>query len=57
MTGKPIPAEVKPRRPGDPARLVASSEEAKRILGWTPKRADLQVILKDAWDWHQQRYQ
>lgn len=57
VTGKPIPAEVKPRRPGDPARLVASSEEAKRILGWTPKRADLQVILKDAWDWHQQRYQ
>lgn len=57
VTGKPIPAEVKPRRPGDPARLVASSEEAKRILGWTPKRADLDVILADAWTWHQQRYQ
>ncbi len=57
VTGKPIPAEVRPRRPGDPARLVASSAEAKQLLGWTPKRADLEVILRDAWAWHQQRYQ
>lgn len=57
VTGKPIPAEIKPRRPGDPARLVASSGEAKRILGWEPKRAQLQTILEDAWAWHQQRYQ
>ncbi len=56
VTGHPIPAEMKPRRPGDPARLVASSEEAKYVLGWTPKRADLETILRDAWDWHQQRY-
>ena len=56
VTGHPIPAEMKPRRPGDPARLVASSEEAKHVLGWTPKRADLETILRDAWDWHQQRY-
>ena len=56
ITGHPIPAEVKPRRPGDPARLVASSEQAKQILGWTPKRADIDVILRDAWAWHQQRY-
>lgn len=57
VTGKPIAAEMKPRRPGDPAQLVASSEKAKQILGWTPKRADLDVILADAWAWHQQRYQ
>ena len=56
VTGHPIPAEIKPRRPGDPARLVASSEEAKQVLGWTPKRADLTTILRDAWEWHQQRY-
>ena len=56
VTGHPIPAEVKPRRPGDPARLVASSEQAKQTLGWTPKRADIDVILHDAWAWHQQRY-
>ncbi len=56
VTGHPIPAEMKPRRPGDPARLVASSEQAKQVLGWTPKRADLETILRDAWAWHQQRY-
>jgi UDP-glucose 4-epimerase len=56
ITGHPIPAEIKPRRPGDPARLVASSEQAKQTLGWTPKRADIDVILRDAWAWHQQRY-
>ena len=57
VTGKPIPAELKPRRPGDPARLVASSEQAKSILGWQPKHADLDDILASAWAWHQQRYQ
>ncbi len=56
VTGHPIPVEVKARRAGDPARLVASSEEAKHVLGWTPKRADLNSILRDAWAWHQQRY-
>lgn len=56
VTGHPIPAEVKPRRPGDPARLVASSEQAKSVLGWQPKHADLNDILASAWAWHQQRY-
>jgi UDP-glucose 4-epimerase len=56
VTGHLIPAEVKPRRPGDPARLVASSEQAKQVLGWVPKRADIVEILRDAWEWHQQRY-
>lgn len=57
VTGKPIPAEVKPRRPGDPARLVASSELARKTLGWQPKHADLGDILQSAWAWHQMRYQ
>ena len=56
VTGHPIPAEVKPRRAGDPARLVASSEAAKAVLGWQPKHAELMGILEDAWAWHQQRY-
>jgi len=56
VTGHPIPVEIKPRRAGDPARLVAASDEAKRLLGWTPKRPDINVILEDAWAWHQQRY-
>ena len=56
VTGKPIPAEVKPRRPGDPARLVASSAQAKSVLGWQPQHAELDDILASAWAWHQQRY-
>ncbi len=57
VTGHPIPAEMKPRRAGDPARLVASSEAAKAVLGWKPKHDQLLGILEDAWAWHQQRYQ
>ncbi|GAA3751920.1 UDP-glucose 4-epimerase GalE [Terriglobus aquaticus] len=56
VTGKPIPAEIKPRRAGDPARLVASAEEARRILGWVPKTPEIDRILESAWQWHQQRY-
>ena len=56
VTGHPIPVEIKPRRPGDPARLVASSEQAKAVLGWQPKHAELEDILASAWAWHQQRY-
>ena len=56
VTGHSIPVEIRPRRPGDPARLVASSEEAKSTLGWQPKHAQLDDILASAWAWHQQRY-
>jgi UDP-glucose 4-epimerase len=56
VTGHPIPVEIKPRRPGDPARLVASSEQAKLHLGWTPAHPTLDDILASAWAWHQQRY-
>ena len=52
VTGHPIPAEIAPRRAGDPAQLVASSEKAKTVLGWKPRYADLEVIVASAWNWH-----
>jgi UDP-glucose 4-epimerase len=56
VTGHAIPVELKPRRPGDPARLVASSEKARAELGWTPKTPQIDDIVASAWQWHQQRY-
>ena len=56
VTGHPIPVEIKPRRPGDPARLVASSAQAKSNLGWIPKHTEIDDILASAWAWQQQRY-
>jgi UDP-glucose 4-epimerase len=56
VTGHAIPVELKPRRPGDPARLVASSERAKAELGWKPQISEIDDILQSAWDWQQQRY-
>lgn len=50
VTGHPIPAEVAPRRAGDPAVLVASSDKIKRELGWNPTRTDLHRIVSDAWE-------
>ena len=52
VTGHPIPAEIAPRRAGDPAQLVASSEKAKTVLGWKPQYADLETIVTTAWNWH-----
>lgn len=52
VTGHPIPAEVKERRAGDPAILIASSQKAKDILGWNPKYNSLEKIITDAWNWH-----
>jgi UDP-glucose 4-epimerase len=49
VTGHPVPTEVAPRRAGDPANLVASSEKAQRELGWRPERAALRDIVGDAW--------
>jgi UDP-glucose 4-epimerase len=51
-TGGAIPAVESPRREGDPARLVASSEKIRRELGWSPKHDDLREIISSAWDWH-----
>jgi UDP-glucose 4-epimerase len=53
VTGHPIPANELPRRPGDSARLVASSEKIQRELGWEPEHDDLEEILSSAWQWHQ----
>lgn len=57
VTGHPIPAEIHPRRAGDPAVLVASSEKAIRELGWKPRYNQLDDIVRTAWVWHQKRYQ
>ena len=53
VTGHPIPAREAPRRPGDPATLVASAERARRELGWEPHFTDLGEIIESAWRWHQ----
>ena len=52
VTGHEIPTVAKPRRPGDPARLVASSEKAKRELGWKPQFQSIDSIVESAWRWH-----
>jgi UDP-glucose 4-epimerase len=52
VTGHAIPAVVGPRRPGDPAVLVASSERIRAELGWTPRHPDLRTIVQSAWEWH-----
>lgn len=52
VTGHPIPAQVAPRRAGDPAKLIASSEKAKQVLGWRPEHAELEEIIATAWKWH-----
>jgi len=52
VTGKQVAVRVAARRPGDPARLVATSGKIERELGWTPRHTDLETILATAWDWH-----
>ena len=56
VTGHAIPTEELPRRPGDPAVLIASSEKIETELGWKPKYDHLDDIVRSAWQWHQQRY-
>jgi UDP-glucose 4-epimerase len=56
VTGHAIPAELHPRRAGDPAVLVASSAKAMRELGWKPSYTQLDDIVRTAWIWHQKRY-
>jgi UDP-glucose 4-epimerase len=56
ITGHPIPVVEEPRRPGDPAVLVASSKRIVEELGWTPRFSSLDDIVRSAWEWHQQRY-
>ncbi len=52
ITNHPIPYSVELRRVGDPSTLVASSEKAKKILGWEPQYPDLESIVTSAWQWH-----
>lgn len=59
VTGHPIPVDIQPRRPGDPAELVASSEKARTVLGWQPQFPTLDGIIESAWRWrcsHPQGY-
>ena len=52
VTGKSLTRCSAPRRPGDPAVLYASAQRIRQDLGWTPKHADLDTIVRDAWRWH-----
>ena len=56
VTGHPIPVVEEPRRPGDPAVLVASSKRIIEELGWKPRYSSLDDIVHSAWIWHQQRF-
>ncbi|MBM7551458.1 UDP-glucose 4-epimerase GalE [Thalassobacillus pellis] len=53
VTGHDIPAEIAPRRSGDPAQLVASSEKALNELGWHPQHSDMEEMIRTAWHWFQ----
>lgn len=53
VAGREIAVRFEPRRPGDPARLVADSRTVREVLGWQPKRAGLDTIIADAWGWEQ----
>ena len=53
ITGHPIPVTLEPRRPGDPAELIADSSLAHRLLGWSPKYLEIEEIVDTAWKWHQ----
>ena len=52
VTGHPIPAQDAPRRPGDPATLIASSQKAMDVLGWKPRYTRVEDIIASAWRWH-----
>ncbi|GAB4171346.1 MAG: UDP-glucose 4-epimerase GalE [Terrimicrobiaceae bacterium] len=52
VTGQEIAVAEKPRRPGDPPRLVAGSDKARRELGWKPKFESIRTIVESAWAWH-----
>ncbi len=60
VTGREVPTKVAPRRAGDPAVLIASSEKIRSELGWQPEFQDLRVIIQSAWNWliaHPQGYE
>lgn len=52
VTGKDFPVEEAPRRPGDPAVLIAGSEKIRAVTGWQPQHSQVEQIIRDAWNWH-----
>jgi UDP-glucose 4-epimerase len=52
ITGHPIPCAIGPRRPGDPAILIASADKIRAELGWQPRYPTLEQIIRSAWEWH-----
>ena len=52
VTSHEIPAKLEERRSGDPAVLIASSDKARKVLGWKPQYDSLERIIEDAWRWH-----
>jgi UDP-glucose 4-epimerase len=54
--GMEVPFHIAPRRPGDPALLVADPTQARKVLDWSARRSDLLTIVADAWRWHQHRF-
>jgi len=52
VSGKPIRVVESPRRPGDPARLIAASAKVQRELGWSPRFQSIDAIVQSAWNWH-----
>ena len=55
VTGRPVPWTLAPRRDGDPAVLYAAAHKAQSELRWSPRFADLESIVRTAWNWHQRR--
>jgi UDP-glucose 4-epimerase len=53
VTGRAVPYQTGPRREGDPPRLVGDARRAREVLGWTPRRPDLEGIIRSAWEWMQ----
>lgn len=51
VCGRPIAVKLAPRRPGDPAILIGKTDRAKTLLGWSPARSDLELQVRDAWNW------
>lgn len=53
VCGRSVAVKIGPRRPGDPAVLIGKTERAKELLGWSPKRSDLELQVRDAWNWYE----
>lgn len=52
VTGHPIPLVARPRRPGDPAQLVANSQKIRAAFRWRPSHSSLDQLVESAWQWH-----